>query len=98
MLDRYVADALRAGPLARAGHHVVAAYEMERALPRLTMPVLLIGATADPYAYPQLARWRSALPDARSVEIAGGMVPLPDGWPEPFASALLDFLSPAMFV
>jgi pimeloyl-ACP methyl ester carboxylesterase len=92
LLDRYVADALRAGPLARAGHHVVGAYEMERALPHLTMPVLLIGATADPYAHPQLARFRAALPHAQCVEIEGGMVPLPDGWPAEFSSAILHFL------
>src|SRR3954453_10485880 len=92
LLDRYVSDALNAGPLARAGHHVVASYEMEHALDKLTMPVLLVGATADPYAHPQLARWRSALAHARLVEIEGGMVPLPDGWPEEFAGAVLDFL------
>jgi pimeloyl-ACP methyl ester carboxylesterase len=95
LLDRYVADALRAGPLARAGHHVVGAYAMEHALPSLTMPVLLIGATADPYAHPQLARFRAALPHARSVEIEGGMVPLPDGWPAEFSSAVLHFLREA---
>jgi pimeloyl-ACP methyl ester carboxylesterase len=92
LLDRYVSDALNAGALARAGHHVVASYEMEHALDKLTMPVLLVGATADPYAHPQLARWRSALAHARLVEIEGGMVPLPDGWPEEFAGAVLDFL------
>jgi pimeloyl-ACP methyl ester carboxylesterase len=92
LLDRYVAGALRAGPLRRAGHHVVASYEMEHAIGLLTMPVLLIGATDDPYAYPQLARLRNAIPHAESVEIAGGMVPLPDGWPEEFAAAILGFL------
>ena len=97
LLDRYVAGALAAGPeMARAGHHIVAAYEMEHAIPRLTMPVLLIGATADPYAYPQLARLREALPQARVVEIEGGMVPLPDGWPEEFAGAVREFLATAM--
>ena len=92
LLERYVEDALRAGPMARAGHHVVASYEMEHALEKLTMPVLLIAATEDPYAYPQLGRLRAALPHAQSVEIHGGMVPLPDGWPQEFASALLHFL------
>ena len=96
LLDRYVEGALTAGPeRARAGHHIVAAYEMEHALPRLTMPVLLIGATADPYAHPQLARLRGALPHARVVEIEGGMVPLPDGWPAEFAGAISEFLATA---
>jgi hypothetical protein len=26
------------------------------------------------------------------VEIQGGMVPLPDGWPDEFAAAVLNFL------
>jgi pimeloyl-ACP methyl ester carboxylesterase len=92
LLDRYVEGALRAGHLARAGHHVVASYEMERALDKLTMPVLLIGATEDPYAHPQLERFARALPHAQVVEIQGGMVPLPDGWPDEFAAAVLNFL------
>lgn len=93
LLDRYVADALRAGPLALAGHGVVAGYEMDGKPERLTMPVLLIGATDDAFAYPQLARMRRALPQAEVAEIPGGMVPLPDGRPEEFASAMLAFLA-----
>jgi pimeloyl-ACP methyl ester carboxylesterase len=92
LLDRYVADALKAGPLARIGHRVVGAYAMEGTIGRLDMPTLLIGASEDRFAYPQLARMRAALPDAEVAEIEGGMVPLPDGWPEPFAAALLRFL------
>lgn len=93
LLDRYVADALRAGPLALAGHGVVGGYEMDGKPERLTMPVLLIGATEDTFAYPQLPRMRRALPHAEAVEIAGGRVPLPDGRPEEFASAVLTFLA-----
>jgi pimeloyl-ACP methyl ester carboxylesterase len=90
LLDRYVADALRAGPLARLGHHVVANYNMD--VSRLEMPVLLIGANADPYAFPQLERMAVALPHAESAVISGGMVPLPDGWPSEFADRVVDFL------
>jgi pimeloyl-ACP methyl ester carboxylesterase len=90
LLDRYVADALRAGPLARLGHHIVGSYEMD--VSELTMPVLLIGADADPYAFGQLERMAAALPYAETSVIAGGMVPLPDGWPEEFARAVADFL------
>jgi pimeloyl-ACP methyl ester carboxylesterase len=93
LLDRYVADALKAGSRAQAGHRAVGVYEMDRALGRLGMPTLLIGATDDPFAHPQLARLRDALPDAEVLEITGGMVPLPDGWPEAFAAALVSFLS-----
>jgi pimeloyl-ACP methyl ester carboxylesterase len=92
LLDRYVADALAAGPLRLDGHHAVGAYEMEDAIGALTMPTLLIGATDDPYAHPQLARMAAALPAASVAEIAGGMVPLPDGWPREFAAAITVFL------
>lgn len=92
LLDRYVGDALRAGPMGRIGHDVVGAYEMDDKLERLHMPVLLIGADRDPYAYPQLERFAAALPHAESTVIAGGMVPLPDGWPDQFAEAVADFL------
>jgi pimeloyl-ACP methyl ester carboxylesterase len=90
LLDRYVTDALRAGPLARLGHHVVASYNMD--VSRLEMPVLLIGADGDPYAFPQLERMSVAVAHAERAVISGGMVPLPDGWPQEFASAVAGFL------
>jgi hypothetical protein len=34
----------------------------------------------------------AALPAAEVVEIEGGMVPLPDGWPQDFAAAIIAFL------
>ncbi len=93
LLDRYVADAIRAGDLRRRGHHIVAGYEMD--VSRLTMPTLLIGADADPYAFPQLERMAAALAHAETAVIAGGMVPLPDGWPDEFTRAVADFLDRA---
>jgi pimeloyl-ACP methyl ester carboxylesterase len=92
LLDRYVADAVRAGHLARLGHRAVGDYEMERKLHRLRMPVLLIGADADPFAYPQLERMRGALPHAQVAVVQGGMVPLPDGWPAHFAELVAEFV------
>jgi pimeloyl-ACP methyl ester carboxylesterase len=65
---------------------------MDDKIERLRMPVLLIGADQDPYAYPQLERMAAALPHAETAVIAGGMVPLPDGWPGEFAGAVADFL------
>ncbi len=93
LLERFVVDALRAGPLAAVGHRVVARYDVQAALARVVGPVLLIGATADPYAYPVLERVRAALPQAQVVEIEGGMVPLPDQLPAAFAEAVEGFLS-----
>lgn len=92
LLDRYVGDALRAGSLARLGHEVVAAYRMDDKLERLRMPVLLIGADCDPFAFGELERLRAVLPHAETAIVEGGMVPLPDGWPEQFAGHLAAFL------
>jgi hypothetical protein len=53
--------------------------------------VLLIGADRDPFAYPQLGRMRAALPHSEVAVIRGGMVPLPDGWPEQFGELVAGF-------
>ncbi len=98
LLDRYVSDALRAGSLARLGHHVVGAYAMDGKLAAFKMPVLLIGADRDPYAFPQLERMRRALPHAEVAVIEGGMVPLPDGRPEEFAELIAGFLARTGFL
>jgi pimeloyl-ACP methyl ester carboxylesterase len=92
LLDGFLIDALKAGPRAAEGHQIVARYDMEAAVTRLRCPVLLLGATDDPYAYPGLARMQAALPDAQVDEIKGGMVPLPDQLPEQFAAAVERFL------
>ncbi len=92
LLEAFLVDALKAGPRAAEGHQVVARYDMEAAVARLRCPVLLVGATDDPYAYPALERMRSALPDAHVEVIEGGMVPLPDQLPDQFAAAVERFL------
>ena len=92
LLERFTVDALKAGSRAAEGHRVVARYDVPAAVPRIRCPVLLIGATADPYGYPAFARLRAALPDAHVEEIEGGMVPLPDQLPEQFAAAVERFL------
>jgi pimeloyl-ACP methyl ester carboxylesterase len=92
LLEAFVIDALKAGPLAAEGHQIVARYDMEAAVRRVRCPILLMGATDDPYAYPALERMRSALPDAQVEVIEGGMVPVPDQLPEQFAAAVERFL------
>jgi pimeloyl-ACP methyl ester carboxylesterase len=92
LLEAFVIDALKAGPRAAEGHQIVARYDMEAAVRRVRCPVLLMGATDDPYAYPALDRMRSALPEAEVEVIQGGMVPLPDQLPEQFAAAVERFL------
>ena len=92
LLEAFLVDALKAGPRAPEGHQVVARYDMRAAVARLRCPVLLVGATDDPYAYPALEPMRAALPDAQVEVIEGGMVPLPDQLPEQFAAAVERFL------
>lgn len=92
LLERFVADALRAGTRSAQGHITVNRYHMEDRIGRVKCPVLLVGAPEDPHAYPAVARLAQALPQSRIVDIPGGMVPLPDQLPEPFAKAVADFL------
>jgi pimeloyl-ACP methyl ester carboxylesterase len=92
LLEAFLIDALKAGPRAAEGHQVVARYDMQGAVENLHCPVLLLGATDDPYAYPALEPMRAALPDAQVEVIEGGMVPLPDQLPEQFAAAVERFL------
>jgi len=93
LLERFVIDAVKAGPRAAEGHAVVARYVMETRLPRIRCPVLVIAPTADPHAYPQARPLADAIPHSRYVEIDGGMVPLPDQMPERFAEVVMAFLA-----
>lgn len=92
LLERYLVDCLKAGPLAAEGHRVAARYRLEKRLTAVACPVLLLAATHDPHAYPSLPRLRALLPDAAITEIEGGMVPLPDQLPQAFATAVEAFL------
>jgi pimeloyl-ACP methyl ester carboxylesterase len=92
LLERYLIDCLKAGPRAAEGHRVVARYALEERLPLVRCPVLLIGATEDPHAYPSLPALRAAIPHAAVVELEGGRVPLPDQLPDAFAAAVESFL------
>src|SRR5262249_43432549 len=92
LLERFTIDALKAGDLASEGHKIVARFDVPEAASRIRCATLLIGATDDPYAYPSLARWREALPDAEAAVIERGMVPLPDQLPREFAVVVERFL------
>ena len=93
LLEAFVRDALKVGHRLEEGHRAVASYRMEERIGRVTQPVLIIRATADPFAAPHAQELLHHLPQARIVDIEGGMVPLPDQMPEAFAQAVLDFLS-----
>ena len=93
LLEAFVRDALKVGHRVEEGHRAVASYRMEERIGRVTQPALIIRATADPFAAPHATELQHHLPQARIVDIEGGMVPLPDQMPEAFAEAVLDFLS-----
>lgn len=93
LLEAFVRDALKVGHRVEEGHRAVASYRMEERIGRVTQPALIIRATADPFAAPHAQELLHHLPQARIVDIEGGMVPLPDQMPEAFAQAVLGFLS-----
>ena len=94
LLERFMADALKAGALAANGHRVVNAYAMERYISAITSPTLVIAATDDPHAVGSAPQVMQAIAGSTLVELHGGMVPLPDQMPERFAAAVADFVGP----
>jgi pimeloyl-ACP methyl ester carboxylesterase len=92
LLHAFVADALKVQGDVEAGHRAVASYRMEERIGAITQATLVIRAADDPFAAPHAADWLQRLPQARMVDIAGGMVPLPDQLPDAFAQAVLEFL------
>lgn len=92
LLERFIVDALKAGSLAAEGHRVVGRYVMETRLPLVACPTLVISALADPHAAPYAGKVAGGIKGAELVEIAGGMVPLPDQMPDLFAQTALAFL------
>jgi pimeloyl-ACP methyl ester carboxylesterase len=92
LLEAFVRDAMKVGHRVEEGHRAVASYRMETRIARVTQPARIVRATADPFAAPHAVELQHHLPQARIVDIEGGMVPLPDQMPEAFARAVLDFL------
>lgn len=92
LLQAFVRDALKVTGDVEAGHRAVAAYRMEDRIAAVHQPTLVVRATDDPFAAPHAQHWRQHLPQARVVDIEGGMVPLPDQLPQAFARTVLRFL------
>lgn len=95
LLLAFVRDALRVIDCLEDGHRAVGAYRMEERIGLVHQPVLVLRAAADPFAAPHAVQLLTHLPQARLVEIAEGMVPLPDQLPEAFAQAVDAFLGDA---
>ncbi|WP_433136162.1 alpha/beta fold hydrolase [Actinomadura nitritigenes] len=76
LLSRFVRDALQVWPDVEHGHAAVSAYRMEERIGLIACPVLCIGASADPYAFPELRPLTERIPHAETAVIEGGGVPL----------------------
>lgn len=93
LLTRFVRDALVLGDDVEKGHGAVGAYRMEDRLGRLTCPVLVVGASADPYAFPHYDELADRIPGSRREVVAGGTVPVMETRASEMASLALSFLS-----
>lgn len=92
LLTRFVRDYLAAWPDGDSGHAAVGAYRMEDRAGLVRAPTLCVGASADPYSYPDVARLAAAIPGAKTAVIEGGMVPL-EFQATRFADVVAGFLS-----
>lgn len=96
LLNRFIRDALAPGVDPAEGHRACARYVMEDRLPLITAPVHLIGATADPFALPDVDRLRACLTAACRVDttlVAGGTVALMEQRPEEVAAVVRQLLA-----
>ncbi|NKQ51723.1 alpha/beta hydrolase [Amycolatopsis sp. K13G38] len=93
--DRFLHDALAHGVDPAEGHRACVRYRMEDRIGLVTAPVLLIGAEADPFAFPDVPKLERQLVNAKRLAVAsipGGMVPLMEQCPREVAAAVLSFL------
>jgi pimeloyl-ACP methyl ester carboxylesterase len=91
LLERCMHDAL-ASHEAEAGHLAVSRYEMEKVIAHITAPTLVIGATADPYAYRELEPLASRITGSKTAVIEGGTVGLLEDKAEEVAELVLAFM------
>lgn len=91
LLRRFMADALRSGPMAVEGHRVVNRYHMEERLGLIGCPTLVLTPENDPNAQAGGAV-AAAIGGSVLRGIAGAQVPFPDQMPEVFAEQVAGFL------
>ena len=92
LLTRFVIDALKVGDRAEEGHQAVSEYRMEKKVPLIMAPTLVVAGTEDPFSFPRMKPLSNAIKGSRTAAIQGGMVPMVDQMPEEFAKAVMDFL------
>lgn len=93
LLTRFVRDALILGADVEKGHQAVGRYRMEDRIGLIGCPVLCVGASADPYAFPDLMPLTSRFNNATMAIVDGGMVPLMEDRPEEISLLIARFLS-----
>jgi pimeloyl-ACP methyl ester carboxylesterase len=76
LLSRFVRDALVLGDDVEKGHEAVARYRMEDRIGLVRCRTLCVGASADPFVFPDLRILSSQLNIATLAVIEGGMIPL----------------------
>lgn len=91
LLRRFMADALRSGPLAVEGHRVVNRYRMEDRLGLIACPTLVLVPENDPNARSGDAV-AAAIRGSVMRSIPGAQVPFPDQMPAIFAEQVVGFL------
>lgn len=94
LLTRFVRDALALpADQLEAGHEAVGRYEMEKRIGLVRCPVLCIGASADPYAFPELTPLSGCIEGAQVAIIDSGMVPLMEDHATEVAELIAGFLT-----
>lgn len=96
LLDRFIRDALAPGVVPAEGHLACARYGMEERIGIVAAPALVIGASDDPFALPDVARVAEALVHAAAVQVAvieGGTIPLLEHKSAEVAAVVLPFLA-----
>ncbi|MCO6005260.1 alpha/beta hydrolase [Actinoallomurus purpureus] len=93
LFTRLVRDALVLGPDVEKGHEAVSAYRMEDRIGLVRCPVLCVGASADPFSFPELEALSSRFNSPTIAVVEGGMVPLMELHPSEVADLIARFAS-----
>lgn len=92
LLARFVMDALKVFDRIEEGHRAVNRYKMEKKVPLIQAPTLVLAGTDDPFSYPRMKPLAENIKNCRTAEISGGMVPMVDQMPGEFARVVMEFL------
>jgi pimeloyl-ACP methyl ester carboxylesterase len=95
ILNRFTHDSLNFGVNPVEGHLACAKYCIEEKLAQITVPVLILGSSNDPFSFPVIQLIQNSLVNASQVDlhiVEGGMIPLMEIKAEEVSEAVLTFL------